>query len=166
MGNYMSSGNQITTQTQKDFDPAKYSGTWYEIARYPLIWEKDCATAQANYTWDAVNQKILVENICVNADLSPKRSRYGEARVVDPNDKSKLMLKFTDGLPAGPESSYWVFSTDYINYSLVGDDSRNFLWFLTRKPKINTQDKPKIKEFVSKFGFDPEKLIFAESRMI
>lgn len=161
-------GNQVSYQplkTQKDFDPVKYQGEWQEIAKYPLFWEKDCATAQADYKWDEDSQILFVENRCLDENLVPFRARYGEAKVIDPKDKSKLMLEFTDGLPSGPASEYYVLSSDYVNYTIVGEPTRQFLWVMTREPYLDPNDIPYIKMVVKRFGYDPEKLIFSEARI-
>jgi len=164
MGNYNST--QITTQTQKNFDPSRYQGKWQEIARYPFIWEKDCYSAEADYTWNDQKKILYVKNICLDENFKPKRTRFGEARVVNPDDMSKLSLKFTDGLPSGPESPYWVFKTDYVNYSIVGEPTGNFLWVLTREPYVERDDIQYIKMVVKRLGYDPEKLLFPEKRIM
>lgn len=157
---------KYTISTQKNFNPFDYQGKWYEIARYPtLVWEQDCETAEANYVWDAENSQLLVENVCLDQYQKFKRSRTGRAKLVDPMDKSKLMLKFTDGLPAGPESPYWVIRTDYVNYSIVSEPTKKFLWVLTREPDLYSEDIPYVKDAVRRLGFDPNKLVFSKSRI-
>ncbi len=152
--------------TQKNFDPIRYQGKWNEVARYPsLVWEEDCETAEANYIWDSQNMQMLVENVCLDAQHTIKRKRSGRAIVSDPKDKSKLMLKFTDGLPSGPESPYWVIKTDYDNYSIVSGSTNKYLWVLTRSPTIQKNDIAVIKQTIAKFGFNPEKLVFSQSRI-
>lgn len=158
------SESQLTTQ--KNFDPFRYGGKWYEVARYPtLVWEQDCETAQANYLWDGQNKKLLVENVCLDSKWAVKRKRYGEAKITDPADKSKLMLKFTDGLPSGPESPYWVIRTDYDNYSIVSEPTKKYLWILTREKFISQHDVKVIKETVKMLGFVPNQLVFSQSRI-
>ena len=152
--------------TQLNFDPTRYDGKWYEVARYPtLFWEQDCETAEANYVWDNKNSQLLVENVCIDKNLNVKRKRTGRAKLTDPNDKSKLMLKFTDGLPAGPESPYWVIRTDYDNYSIVSEPTKMFLWVLTRKPTIQKNDVNVIKNTVDKLGYKSGKLVFSQTRI-
>ena len=75
------------------------------------------------------------------------------------------MLKFTDGLPSGPESPYWVIKTDYDNYSIVSGSTNKYLWVLTRSTTIQKNDIAVIKQTVAKFGFNPEKLVFSQSRI-
>ena len=57
-------------QTQKDFDVSRYLGKWYEIAKYPFPFEKDCDFAEAEYRWDGKDQVMLIKNSC----LDPNRN--------------------------------------------------------------------------------------------
>jgi len=158
MGNLIGSG--ITTETKKNFDPSRYAGEWHEIGKYYLFWEKDCYSAKAIYTFDAIQNIIKVENQCLASNGNILYSRFGEARIPDLNDKSKLLLKFTDGLPADiGESPYWVFDTDYDNYSIVGGPSGKYLWILSRKPTMRAMDVIPLLEKIRSYGYDPDRLM-------
>lgn len=52
----------LSDRTVRDLDPVRYSGTWYEIGRYPMPWENDCDRAVAIYTPNDTG--IFVENQC------------------------------------------------------------------------------------------------------
>lgn len=161
MGNTSIKDNsKITKETYKNFMPILYEGTWYEIGKKPLFWEKDCYSARAIYKWDHLNQKILVENQCFDKYGEKKRSRYGEARIPDMRDASKLLLKFTDGLPAYPgESPYWVFDTDYYTYSIVGEPSGRYLWLLSRTPTMKASQVGPLLDKIKSFGYNPDELL-------
>jgi len=150
--------NHISHETMKDLDLEKYMGKWYEIARYRFKWEKDCERSIANYTWDPVNQKVLVENQCW-VDNKMIRSRKATAWVQDPNDKGKLMIQFDDGLPAdfGP-SPYWVHWSDY-NNAIVGGPSGRFLWWLSRNNTVKASDVEPMLKVIRKYGYDTDKLM-------
>ena len=154
----------ISHDTMKNLDVGKYMGRWYEIAKYPMVWEKDCERATAQYTWDDTTQKVLVENKCwVGKELI--RTRRAEAWIPDPNDKSKLLIKFNDGGPSdfGP-APYWVHWTDY-NNAIVGGPSGRFLWWLSRKSQVNPSEVEPMLKRVASFGYDPEKLMAAPSAL-
>lgn len=157
-------GNQIVRQTQKNFDPIRYQGRWYEIARYPNPFEQDCYSAIAEYKWNSDMNYLEITNICLNEKLKYKRQRHAIARIKDPNNKSILSLKFIDGLFKSPESDYIVFSTDYDNYSIVGNFEGNYLWVLSRKSTFLKDDVRYIKKFVEKFGFNSDRLVFPDKR--
>jgi lipocalin len=141
------------------FDPKRYSGRWYEIAKYKFKWQLDCADSVAIYVWDTQNQKLLVENQCYDKNGIHIRSRFGEAIIPNPNDPGKLILNFTDGLPKDPKGDYWIHWTDYDNYSIVGGPSKQFLWLLSRKDKIKASEVEPLLKKIRSYGYDTEKLM-------
>ena len=121
-------------KTQKDFNVTRYLGKWYDVAHKEFKWQKGCAFSSAEYSWDSIKKLMVVKNNCLNPNREIIYSRSGEARIPNMNDKSKLKIKFTDGLPSDPEGDYFVHWTDYDNYSIVGGGG--FLWILSRSPQI------------------------------
>ena len=53
---------------QKKLDLNKYGGTWYEIIRAPLSYEKGCVCNSAFYKYDFNKSKLYVKNTCVKAN--------------------------------------------------------------------------------------------------
>lgn len=154
------SKEQKRENTMKKLDVYLYSGEWWEIAKYPLIWESDCERATANYSYDSFKNVIKVTNICwVNGQVI--RTRTGEARMDNMNDKGKLRLNFTDGLPSDGESDYWVHWTDYTSYAIVGGRDGKYLWVLSRKEKMPRGDIDMIINKVKSYGYDTDRLIAA-----
>ena len=146
-------------ETEKDFDISRYLGQWYEIGKLPFPFEKDCYYAEAFYEWDEKNQYMLIRNSCLDKNRKVIRESLGRARVPDPNDKSKLKVKFF-GPDAWPgEGDYYVIYTDYDNYSIVGDSERRFLWILSRTKKIPKEDVPMLLFKVKDAGYDPNKVL-------
>ena len=39
----------VTIAAQRDFEPERYLGRWYEIARYPVRFEEGCTATTAEY---------------------------------------------------------------------------------------------------------------------
>jgi apolipoprotein D and lipocalin family protein len=153
-------GNENTKlETQKNFNVSRYMGKWYEIAKYPFKWEKNCNFSQATYTWHPISERIDVQNDCLDATRIILYSRNGVARIPDKNDKSKLKIHFNDGLPADPEGDYWCFYTDYDKYSIVGEPKGEHLWILSRTPKIPVKDVKMLTDIIKSKGYDPNKLI-------
>jgi apolipoprotein D and lipocalin family protein len=144
-----------------NFNLERYLGTWYEIAKIPFKWEIGCTFAKANYSWDSVNNVMLVRNDCLDENRNLKYSRSGYAYIENVNDMSKLRIKFNDGLPADPEGYYWVLYTDYDNYAIVsgGPVEKNYLWILSRTPTIPKEDARWLLNKVETFGYNPNKLL-------
>ena len=148
----------ISDKTISHLDTKKYSGVWYEISKFPLIYESDCERAKAIYTAES-DTKISVENICIRGGKE-YRSRKGEAWVYDKNDPGKLRIVFTDSGPSqGMVSDYWIHDTDYENYSIVGSPSKQFLWILSREETMTSENINALMRRAVEHGYDVNKLV-------
>jgi len=110
-------------------DLQRYTGTWYEIARYPHKFQKGCFSSRASY---AIRDdgKLSVLNECYEeSDKSRLRKAKGKAWVVDARTNAKLKVSF-----------FWPFSGDYwiidlgreYEYAVIGHPGRKYLWILAR----------------------------------
>lgn len=142
-------------QTVAHVDLKKYMGLWYEIARLPQKFEKDCVGVTAEYRLQE-NGKVEVINTCRknSCDATPY-SKIGKAYVADEVSQSKLRVSF-----------FWFFYGDYwilelgsnYEYAVVGAPNREYFWILSRTPEL---PKELTQEIVMKFkakGFDLDKL--------
>ena len=93
VGKMAFAGSKARLQTVSHVDLARYLGRWYEIARYPARFEKDCASDVAATYAQLSGGKIEVLNECRKADGQVKSSK-GTARVVDKNTNAKLKVTF------------------------------------------------------------------------
>ncbi len=136
-------------------DLARYVGRWFEIAKYPARFERDCdRDVTAHYT-RLENGEIEVLNECVKEDGKVKASK-GKAKVVDQTTNAKLKVTF-----------FWPFSGDYwviglspdYGYAIVGEPGRKYLWILSRAPEMDDATYKGILEQIRSAGYDPTKLI-------
>ena len=142
-------------KTVDQIDLARYVGKWYEIARYPNRFEKDCASdVTAEYT-RRNDGKITVTNACRKADGKGKESK-GTAKVVDA--KSNAKLKVTFFWPFSGE--YWVIDLDPdYKYAVVGEPDRKYLWVLSRTSELAPGVYKRILAKVRELGYEPAKLL-------
>jgi apolipoprotein D and lipocalin family protein len=149
-------------RTVASVDLTRYVGTWYEIARFPNRFQKDCvANVTAQYGKRA-DGDIDVTNSCKEADGKTEVA-VGRARVEDPKTNAKLKVSFApDWLNWVPFiwADYWVIDLAQ-DYSLVavGGPSRDYLWVLSRTPSIADADYEALVNRVTAQGFDTAKLV-------
>ena len=89
-------------------DLTRYTGKWYEIARYPTFFQAACVSSTAEYTARA-DGKIGVFNTCLSVDGSTVSTIEGVAEVVDPSTNAKLVVSFPNVPIPGP---YWIIDLD------------------------------------------------------
>ncbi|WP_207912068.1 lipocalin family protein [Parafrankia sp. BMG5.11] len=120
-------GNNAVPQPAKAVDLTRYSGKWFEIARYEQSFQKGCEGVSADYTLRP-DGTIGVLNRCRKPDGKVKEAK-GRAKVVDRATNSKLKVSFF-----GPFfGDYWILDhADDYRWSLVGEPSGRYLWILHR----------------------------------
>ena len=149
-------------RTVASVDLTRYVGTWYEIARFPNRFQKDCvANVKAQYIKRA-DGNVDVINRCKEADGKINQAS-GVARVDNPQTNAKLKVSFApDWLNWVPFiwGDYWIIdlAPDY-SLAAVGDPSRDYLWVLSRTPSIADADYEALVNRVTAQGFDTAKLV-------
>ena len=141
--------------TVDSLDLRRYSGTWYEIARYSNRFQRYCESdTTAEYTV-RTDGKVQVVNSCRQKDGKTKTAR-GTARVVDKSSNAKLKVTFFWPF----YGDYWVIglSPDY-RYAIVGEPKRKYLWILSRTPEMDEGTYKEALEQIRTAGYDPDKLL-------
>lgn len=138
----------------------RYIGTWHEVARFPMRFQKQCVgDVTANYS-KMDNGKIKVINRCRTQDGSLDEAD-GSARVVDNTGNAQLKVSF-----------FWPFSSDYwiigldpdYRWAVVGNPNRKYLWILSRSKDLSAADLAAAKKSAQAQGFDLSQLMASESK--
>lgn len=161
------SGGNATSRTSGPLttvaalDVQRYMGTWYEIAKYPNWFQKKCiAETKAEYHLQA-GGSVQVINRCrrENGDMD---EAVGEARQIGPSTSAKLKVRFAPAwlsLLPFVWGDYWVVDLDE-SYQLVAvaEPKREYLWVLSRTPKIAPGDYDALLGRLKAQGFDLSRL--------
>ena len=124
----------LTTVPSVDLE--RYLGRWFEVARFPNSFEKDCYGVTATYSRNP-DGTIKVVNRCRKGALTgPEDVAEGSATVADPATNAKLNVTF-----------FWPFTGDYwvigladdYSWALVGEPSGRYLWILSRTPTLSPE---------------------------
>jgi len=154
----------------KDYSPlptvpsvslVRYTGTWYEIARYDNRFERGCVGASATYHQE--DEYLQVTNSCFDASGVLIDQAQGKAYPVEGSNGAKLRVTF-----------FWPFFGDYwilmladdYRYSVVGDPGRQYLWILARTRELSHDDKNTILKTLPELGYDPARLYWTYLRFI
>ena len=133
-------------------DINKYLGRWYEIARYPNWFQKNCYAVTADYELAEDGFSIKVINRCRNRHLNGEmREALGKAHIVDTSTNAKLKVTFHWPF----YGNYWIIDlgNDY-EYSVVSEPKRQYLWILSRKPTMGALKYNRLVESLAERNFD------------
>ena len=140
-------------RTVPEVDIQRYLGSWYEIAAFPMFFQRQCiADTQARYDLDEKGG-IRVHNQCTTSSGIDKAE--GWAKVVDGSGNAKLRVSF-----------FWPFWGDYwilalqpdYQWALVGSPTRKYLWLLSRTPSLPAEELQKALEAAKAQQFDISQL--------
>ncbi|MGI9132346.1 MAG: lipocalin family protein [Rhodoferax sp.] len=138
-------------------DLARYLGTWYEIAKYPNRFQKQCV-ADTTATYRALpDGTVEVINRCRQQD-GKLTEAIGSARQIGERNSPKLEVRFAPAwlsfLPA-VWGDYWVIDLDPA-YQLVAvsEPRREYLWVLSRTPQVATDAYQSLLGRLATQGFD------------
>ncbi|XP_053208366.1 apolipoprotein D-like [Panonychus citri] len=142
-----------TKSLAEPFKINEFLGTWYEIERTNLIFEKGQRCVQANYKLEQSTGNVVVNNSGINnQDKSVFNVGTGK-----PTDKDNVLaVKF---FPLSPAAQYWVVDTDYTNYALIvscndilGLFNINDAWILSRQSTLPADTIDKLKSELQSLG--------------
>lgn len=140
--------------TAAKVDLVRYGGLWYEAARFPNQFERDCVAATATYT-RRDDGLIGVTNVCTKADGGRETAR-GRAKIADTETNAKLKVSFFGPFFVG---DYWVLDVapDY-SWALVGEGTGRYLWVLTREERVSEAVKADLLARLEARGYRTEAL--------
>ena len=151
-GQQNNSANQSEVHAVSSVDLKRYAGKWFEIARYPNKFQKNCVgNATATYTQKTDGQIELLAQ-CVKKNGTPEILRTN-AKISDKTTNAKFNVKDAPG-------DFWVIDLDPdYRYAAVADPKRQNLWILSRDPEMKDAVYQNILRRVEKMGFNPGKLV-------
>ncbi len=132
------------------FDPGRYLGRWYEIASFPVPFQRGCRNTQAVYG-AAADGAITVLNSCVRE--GEVETITGRAEMAGPG---RLEVRL-DGTPF--VAPYWILWVDEgYRTAVVGVPSGRAGWILNRTPTIPPDRLAAAREILDFYGYDLSRL--------
>jgi apolipoprotein D and lipocalin family protein len=148
-------------QTVPRVDLDRYAGDWFEIARFPNRFQRQCVgDVRASYA-RRPDGRLDVVNRCRTAD--GQTEARGIARIVDEQTSARLKVRFAPAwlsfLPV-VWGDYWIvgLAADY-SWAVVGDPSRDYLWILARVPHLDEGSAAAARAAARAGGFDVARLV-------
>ena len=141
------------------FEPDRYLGNWYEIARLDHAFERNLSNVSATYTRGEKGD-IRVKNRGFNAKTGAWKQIEGNARFLESDAVGSLKVSFFEPFYGG----YHIIVLDRQNYgyAMVAGPSRSYLWILSRRKMLDESIYAKLVSQADAWGFDTPKLIKVE----
>ena len=119
-------------EPQKPVSPSQFTGRYYEIARLPTPYQRDCEAPTMDWERGRGGGLSLVLTCRHGSPTGRPSVRRASARIIDARSNAKLKVSFMGGLASaeyrvidhGPQ---WV---------LMGTSGGNYLWLLSRTPSL------------------------------
>jgi apolipoprotein D and lipocalin family protein len=150
--------------TVASVDLSRYAGTWYEIARLPMWFQRHCVDSKAIYS-SRPDGLVGVHNECVTESGGVEQAE-GVATVVDPKTNARLMVAFDNWFArlfgSSREGNYWILDLDpEYRTAMVGTPDRRYLWILSRTPQLEDSTYQRLVERARQLGYPVSDLIKA-----
>lgn len=145
-------------------DLQRYQGTWYELARLPMFFQRNCVQSEAHYGLRD-DGRIDVTNRCRDKDGEWIEAKgVAEPQVEGKTDK--LWVRFDNWaskiLPI--KGDYWVIYRDEdYRVALVGHPEHKYLWLLSRTPEIDQETRDKLLSVAREQGYVTSDLIWRQA---
>lgn len=140
-------------QSVGQIDLVRYTGKWYEIAAFPMFFQRNClgdTTAEYSLQPDG---DVKVDNRCRTE--SGFDQAIGKAWVADAAVNSQLKVSFFWPFRA----DYWVIGLDQdYRWAVVGNPNRKYLWILSRTPQLPSAELERAMQAASAQGYDLSQL--------
>lgn len=146
-----------------------YLGRWYQQALYPNFFQRVCVSDTTATYRDLGDGTIEVRNRCRKDDgsftevIGQARPPAGAQAIQNGTLRpAKLEVRFAPSwlswLPM-VWGRYWVVDlAEDGRYAIVSEPSREYLWVLSRAPKLSPADQSEIRSRLTALGFDLAKL--------
>jgi apolipoprotein D and lipocalin family protein len=145
-------------------DLSRYAGTWYEIARLPMWFQRHCVDSKAIYS-RRPDGAIDVHNECVTKSGGVERAK-GVATVVDAETNARLTVTFDNWFArlfgSSRDGNYWILDLDpEYRTAMVGTPDRRYLWILSRTHQLDEATYQRLVERAQQLGYPVSELIRA-----
>lgn len=140
-------------------DVERFTGVWYQIARYFNPAEGELAAVTAEYSLnDDGTVKVVNRGLVGGLDGDPV-SIEGFARVVDTETNAKLAVSFTQP-PVEGEFEFWIIELgEYYSYAVISNSTRSTLYIISRTPTMEESVYQDLIDRLAMRGFDPNSIV-------
>jgi len=136
--------------TMEHLDLERYAGRWYEIARFPNRYQRNCAAITAEYS-SRRDGHYDVRGTC--PDRRPGRSGTTMEGVARLDGPAELSLGLTSWMPLFRRNVFVLDVSDDYGVAVVGEPRRKYGWILARSPQISPAEFDRAAQVLERNGY-------------
>lgn len=142
-------------KTVDHVDIERFMGPWYVIANIPTFLEKGAHNAVETYSLN--DDGTIATNFTFRKDgFDGKRKEYNPKAFIQDNESNALWgMRFVWPIKADYRI---VYLDDDYSTTIIGRQSRDFVWIMARTPTISDRDYEDLVSFIESIGYDALKL--------
>jgi len=158
-------GREQPPETAGEVDLGRYQGTWYELARLPMFFQRDCVRSEAHYSLQS-DGDVAVINRCETEDGEWQEAK-GKAVPQEAGSTDRLWVRFDNWFsrlfPDLTKGHYWVlYLDDAYSTALVGSPDRKYLWLLARNTEVDQATRDRLLAEAERRGYDTSELLWRQ----
>ena len=143
----------------QNVDLKRFQGKWYEIAKLPRATQANCTGTTQYFTLKNDGSAELVNECHLGSLDGTTRGATANAKIPDASAPAKLSVDFGGGF----YGDYWILEVgDHYEYAVVGHPTRDYLWILSRTPKMDPATLQAAIDHAAAKKFDTSKLEYTE----
>lgn len=149
-------GNRLTADNSvvKKLDLGRFVGSWYEVARFDHFFERGISHTKANYVLRDDGDIDVI-----NTGIKGGKPKTAKGRAKQTDIPALLRVSFFG--PFYSDYRVMLLDADY-QCMLIGSGSDNYLWILSRTPRLSEEAKTEILSEARRRGYDTDKLIWVK----
>ena len=152
-------GPELTTVDKVDLE--RFMGPWYVIANSPTFLEKDAYNPVETYTLNE-DGTIATNFSFRKGGFDGKPKEYNPKGFITDTETNALWgMRFIWPIKADYRI---VYLNDDYTQTIIGRQSRDYVWVMARTPSISDEDYAELVAFVESLGYDINKLQLAPQR--
>lgn len=143
------------------FEPDRYLGTWYEVARLDHRFERGLEAVTAEYG-RREDGGLSVVNRGWDTDEDAWEEARGKAYFQGDPDTASLKVSFFGPFYGGYHVLALDRSASDYGYALVSGPNRDYLWILSRTPVLPAETLERLVERARSLDFPVEELVIVD----
>jgi apolipoprotein D and lipocalin family protein len=147
--------SQPPMATVEQVDLPRFMGDWYVIANIPTFLEKDAYNPVESYALNADGTIATTFTFNAGSFEGEEKAYHPQGFIRNTATNAEWGMQFVWPIKADYRIVY--IDEDY-QYTVIGRNSRDYVWIMARTAQIPDQTYGELRDFVIDLGYDPELL--------